>query len=151
MAHPVMVVATPGWMLAMEAREELKEFRFEVIPSDSIYRLQSHDFRRGSVAVFVDKPSLGGDTADVVSKLRRLLPAATIVVLDEDPDASDIVEMTLAGADAYAPEDQLADVILGKARWTRRLAEPAGMVIRNSRRMRCRGQRALRWSRAGGL
>jgi DNA-binding NarL/FixJ family response regulator len=117
MTHPVMVVATPGWMPATEAREELKEFRFEIIPSDSIYRLQSHDFRRGSAAVFVDKPSLGGDTADVVSTLRRLLLAAKIVVLDEDPDASDIVELTLAGADVYAPKDQLADVILGKARW----------------------------------
>jgi len=70
MTHPVMVVATPGWMPVTKTREELKEFRFEVIPSDSIYRLQSHDFRRGSAAVFVDKPSLGGDTAGVVIRLR---------------------------------------------------------------------------------
>jgi CHAT domain len=131
MTPPVMVVATPGWMPVTKAREELKEFRFEVISSGSIYRLQSRDFRRGSAAVFVDKPSLGGDTVGVVSRLRRLLLAAKIVVLDEDPDVSDIVEVTLAGADAYVPTDQLADVILGKARWTRRVAEPADLVIRN--------------------
>jgi hypothetical protein len=126
-----MVVATPGWMPATKAREELKGFRFEVIPSGSIYRLRSHDFRRGSAAVFVDKPSLGGDTASVVSELRQLQLAARIVVLDEDPDASDIVEVTLAGADAYAPKDKLADLILGKAGWARRVAEPADIVIRS--------------------
>jgi hypothetical protein len=131
MTHPVMVVATPGWMPATEAREELKEFRFEVIPSDSIYRLRSHDFHSGSATVFVDKPSLGGNTVSVVSRLRGLLFVSKIVVLDEDPEASDIVEVTLAGADVYAPKDQLADVILGRARWTRRVAEPADIVIRS--------------------
>ena len=131
MTHPVMVVATPGWMPATDTREELKEFRFEVIPSDSIYRLRSHDFHSGSTAVFVDKPSLGGDTVSVVSRLRGLLFVAKIVVLDEDPEASDIVEATLAGADVYAPKDQLADVILGRAQWTGRVAEPADIVIRS--------------------
>ena len=74
MTHPVMVVATPGWMPATDAREELKAFRFEVIPSDSIYRLRSHDFHGGSAAVFVDKPSLGGDTV----KRREQAPGAAI-------------------------------------------------------------------------
>ena len=99
----------------------------------------------------MDKPSLGGNTVSVVSRLRGLLFVAKIVVLDEDPEASNIVEATLAGADVYAPKDQLADVILGRAQWTGRVAERPTSSSGAMRKMRCRRRRAFRWSRAGGL
>jgi hypothetical protein len=124
MAIALVMVAGAGWDPSGSIRKSLPSFDIEVVPFAAISSLVSVDRDLPPGLVFVDRPSIGYVTADVVTELQQQTDSS-IIVLDEDPDLAEIVRVVMAGADIYAPRSAMTELV-------RRWAPGTGIGLKNA-------------------
>jgi DNA-binding NarL/FixJ family response regulator len=130
LAQSVVVVAGPGWDRGPEVRQSLPaSFEIEVVPYGSI-STPAREWGQDLGAVFVDNPSIGPSTVEVVIELQRLVDAS-IIVLGEDADPTDIVGAIMAGADLYVRRDLLTNLVLRWSNALTREGRSAKEIVRN--------------------